>query len=95
MDVEESSDEAPFWAFLPDTVLLHIFQFLTAPELLRTSQVCHSWYRVACDEFLWRDLLHHDYNIDRSIGLAPGNYVVPACSMYVYNENYTSTVCIF
>ncbi|KAF4525229.1 hypothetical protein B566_EDAN014004 [Ephemera danica] len=72
-DGEESKDEcAPFWAYLPDTVLLQIFQFLKAPDLLQVSQVCHSWYRVGTDEFLWRDLLHYDYGIDKTIGLAPG-----------------------
>lgn len=73
MDDEDGGP--PYWAFLPDTVLLHIFQFLTAPaELLRAGQVCRSWYRVAGDHFLWRDLLHRDYNIDKSIGLPPGMY---------------------
>ncbi|XP_059473589.1 F-box/WD repeat-containing protein 5 [Neocloeon triangulifer] len=60
------------WLLLPDQVLLHIYQFLTGPELLRVRQVCQRWHRVGCDEFLWRDLLHTDYKVDKSIGLPPG-----------------------
>ncbi|CAB3366006.1 Hypothetical predicted protein [Cloeon dipterum] len=37
-----------------------------------SDQVCRRWHRVGCDEFLWRDLLHIDYKVDRSVGLPPG-----------------------
>jgi len=79
MDVCEENDplsENKFedlWLYLPDQVLLHIFQFFSGQELSRVKQVCSTWHRVGCDELLWRDLLHKDYKIDKSIGLPPGN----------------------
>ena len=30
-------------------------------------QVCQTWYRLAGDEFLWRDLVYCHWSIDRSI----------------------------
>ncbi|PSN48099.1 hypothetical protein C0J52_13251 [Blattella germanica] len=44
------------WYYLPDSILLHIFQYLTARELLDIGLTCRSWLRVSYDEFLWKDL---------------------------------------
>jgi F-box-like len=60
------------WLFLPDQVVLHIFQFLSGQQLSTVKQVCTTWHRIGCDELLWRDLLLKDYKIDKSIGLPPG-----------------------
>lgn len=35
-------------------------------------QVCRQWYRVAVDDFLWRELVYCKWNIRRSIPLRPG-----------------------
>lgn len=75
LDSEVDEFEPPvedLWLFLPDQVLLHIFQFLSGQQLSRVKQVCTTWHRVGCDELLWRDLILKDFKIDKSIGLPPG-----------------------
>ncbi|XP_063242847.1 F-box/WD repeat-containing protein 5 isoform X2 [Bacillus rossius redtenbacheri] len=60
------------WCFLPDTLLLHIFKYLSAHELLVAGLACWSWRRVSLDQFLWRDLLRGDFCVEPSVGIAPG-----------------------
>ncbi|KDR15186.1 F-box/WD repeat-containing protein 5 [Zootermopsis nevadensis] len=80
---EESSDGSHFsddtvhetnsnWYYLPDSILLHIFQYLSARELLDVGLTCRSWLRVSYDEFLWKDLFYYNFKIDPSIKIAPG-----------------------
>lgn len=60
------------WQRLPDSILLHIFSHLNAVELVGTGRVCQSWFRVACDEFLWKALFHLEWNVPLNVGLPPG-----------------------
>lgn len=62
------------WYYLPDSILLHIFQYLSARELLDVGLTCRSWSRVSYDEYLWKDLVYHNFKIDRSVKIAPGMY---------------------
>ena len=57
---------------LPETVLLHVFSFLSAKDLLNISETCKTWHRIARDEFLWRDLVQRTWKIDASIAMGPG-----------------------
>ncbi|XP_067001558.2 F-box/WD repeat-containing protein 5 [Anabrus simplex] len=59
------------WNYLPDSILLHIFQYLTAKELLDVGLVCKTWNRVTYDELLWKALLYNNFKIDPSVGIAP------------------------
>ncbi|XP_046999141.1 F-box/WD repeat-containing protein 5 [Schistocerca americana] len=67
---QESDDEK--WNYIPDTILLHIFQYLTARELLNVGLTCKRWLSVSYDELLWKNLLYSTFKIDRSVGIAPG-----------------------
>lgn len=60
------------WNYLPDSILLHIFQYLSARELLDVGLTCRSWFRVSYDEFLWKDLFYYNFKIDPSVKIAPG-----------------------
>ncbi|XP_012262746.1 F-box/WD repeat-containing protein 5 [Athalia rosae] len=60
------------WRYMPDSVLLSIFQYLTPKELLTVGEVCKSWHRVCRDEFLWKDLFYQTYKIDPSVSIMPG-----------------------
>lgn len=60
------------WYYMPDSILLNIFQYLTPKELTIAGEVCKSWYRVSHDEFLWKDLFYQTYKIDPDIGIMPG-----------------------
>lgn len=44
------------WQELPDSLFLHIFEFLHPKDILIASQVCKKWYRNAKDELLWKKL---------------------------------------
>ena len=44
------------WQDLPDSLFLHIFEYLRPREVLSSSQVCKKWYRNAKDELLWKKL---------------------------------------
>jgi hypothetical protein len=41
---------------LPDELLLHIFSFLQALDLLEVELTCHRWKNLANDETLWKEL---------------------------------------
>ncbi|XP_075212397.1 F-box and WD repeat domain containing 5 isoform X2 [Lycorma delicatula] len=68
---EKEVQEGSSWNYVPDTILLHIFQYLSAKELLDVGLTCQSWNRVSYDEILWKHLLYRDFKIDLSIGIMP------------------------
>lgn len=70
--LSESSERNEDWYYMPDSILLNIFQYLTPRELTIAGEVCKSWHRVSRDEFLWKDLLYQTYKIDPDIGIMPG-----------------------
>ncbi|MBS4165780.1 hypothetical protein NEOC65_000850 [Neochlamydia sp. AcF65] len=41
---------------LPDELLLHIFSFLQASDLLEVELTCHQWKNLAEEEILWKSL---------------------------------------
>ncbi|KIC75227.1 hypothetical protein DB42_AK00270 [Neochlamydia sp. EPS4] len=41
---------------LPDELLLHIFSFLQAFDLLEVELTCHRWKNLAEDKTLWKNL---------------------------------------
>lgn len=45
------------WYYMPDSILLSIFQYLAPKELTIAGEVCRSWHRVSHDEFLFLSLL--------------------------------------
>ncbi|KIC75228.1 hypothetical protein DB42_AK00280 [Neochlamydia sp. EPS4] len=49
---------------LPDELLLHIFSFLQAFELLAVELTCHRWKNLAHDETLWKNLYQKNYETD-------------------------------
>ena len=69
MSIETTGEK---WIELPENVVFHIFSYMSPRELLNCSQVCRLWYRVAKDEFLWKELLYKVYSIDRAKGITPG-----------------------
>ena len=68
----ESPEENENWYYMPDSILLNIFQYLTPKELTIAGEICKSWHRVSRDEFLWKDLFYQTYKIDPDIGIMPG-----------------------
>ena len=60
------------WYYMPDSILLSIFQYLNPKELLTAGEVSRSWNRVSRDELLWKKLFYRTYKVDPSIGIVPG-----------------------
>lgn len=60
------------WYYMPDSILLIIFQYLTPKELMTAGEVCRSWHRVSRDEFLWKYIFYRTYKVDPDVGIMPG-----------------------
>lgn len=58
---QTGTDHFNRWQDLPDSLFLHIFEFLRPREVLASSQVCKKWYRNAKDELLWKKLFIFHY----------------------------------
>ena len=65
------NDDRP-WDYLPDTIILHIFNFLNHSELLKAGLTCRNWCRISYDEVLWKHLFYRYFNFDSNISIAPG-----------------------
>ncbi|XP_014475307.1 PREDICTED: F-box/WD repeat-containing protein 5 isoform X2 [Dinoponera quadriceps] len=70
--LSQQSESDDNWYYMPDSILLNIFQYLTPKELMTAGEVCRSWHRVSHDEFLWKDLFYQTYKIDSDVGIMPG-----------------------
>lgn len=68
-DSEEGNEN---WYYMPDSILLSIFQLLSPKEVTTAGMVCKSWNRVSHDELLWKELFYRTYKIDPSVGIMPG-----------------------
>lgn len=74
---DENENQSGFgesWNYVPDSILLHIFQYLSPRELLNVGLTCKTWLRVCYDEFLWKDLVYSNFQIDPSVGIFPGKH---------------------
>lgn len=65
----------PGWDYMPDSMLLQVFQYLPARDLLNGGQTCSLWNRVSYDDLLWKSLLYRDYKIDACVGILPGRFL--------------------
>ncbi|XP_070154179.1 F-box/WD repeat-containing protein 5 [Polyergus mexicanus] len=70
--LSQRSESDVNWYYMPDSILLSIFQYLTPKELTIAGEVCRSWHRVSHDEFLWKYLFYRTYKIDPDVGIMPG-----------------------
>lgn len=70
--LSDYSDGNANWYYMPDSILLSIFRYLTPKELTIAGQVCRSWNRISHDEFLWKALFYQTYKIDPDVGIMPG-----------------------
>jgi hypothetical protein len=59
------------WTFLPENVLVKIFQCLSAREILNCSECCKRWSFVSRDPLLWKKKFKEDFKVDREIKLKP------------------------
>jgi hypothetical protein len=48
---------------LPDELLLHIFSFLQASDLLKVELTCHQWKNLAEEETLWKSLYQRHFKV--------------------------------
>ncbi|XP_053390204.1 F-box only protein 4-like [Mercenaria mercenaria] len=68
LERENTGQEQSRFEQLPVDVRLHIFSYLTATDLCRSSQVCRSWYDITEDNLLWAGLLECDIRHWNMIG---------------------------
>lgn len=72
------------WYYMPDSILLSIFQYLAPKELTIAGEVCRSWHRVSHDEFLWKYLFYRTYKIDPDVGIVPGMSCTSAARHHIF-----------
>ncbi|KIC75354.1 hypothetical protein DB41_HO00020 [Neochlamydia sp. TUME1] len=53
---------------LPDELLLHIFSFLQASDLLEVELTCHQWKNLAEEEILWKSLYQRYFKVSELVG---------------------------
>ncbi|WP_044882050.1 F-box protein [Neochlamydia sp. EPS4] len=53
---------------LPDELLLHIFSFLQASDLLEAELTCHQWKNLAKEEALWKSLYVRYFKVIEPVG---------------------------
>lgn len=63
-----------YWNFLPETILLQIFQYLSPKNLLTVGLTCKTWLRVSRDELLWKAFFYSYFQIDSKITIFPGKH---------------------
>lgn len=56
---------------LGDSILFHIFSYVEASDLIRFTEVCKTWNRIALDQLLWKALFYKEWKTTRPI--APGS----------------------
>lgn len=69
-----SEDDFCNWAYLPEPMLLHIFQYLSAYDILTAGRTCKDWCRSSYDDLLWKNLVYRHFKIDRSVEIMPGKH---------------------
>lgn len=62
------------FSFLPENVLVKIFKYLSAREILNCSECCKRWNFVSKDLLLWREKFRVDFKVDRDIKLKPSEF---------------------
>lgn len=60
------------WTLIPENVLVKIFKFLSAKEILVCSEVCKRWNFISNDSLLWKYKFHKDFRIHPRIPRKPG-----------------------
>ncbi|GFR76643.1 F-box/WD repeat-containing protein 5 [Elysia marginata] len=72
METEEIMEENSFMEVrsiqllvtdMPDSILLHIFQYLPFSSICRAAIVCRRWNQVSSDELLWRSVFLWHYKL--------------------------------
>lgn len=71
MDGVCEDNELP-WSYLPDTILLHIFNYLSPHELLNAGLTCRNWCRISYDEMLWKRFFYRHFQVPPNTSIAPG-----------------------
>ncbi|KAL5012561.1 hypothetical protein ScPMuIL_011112 [Solemya velum] len=66
------TDIIPQWHCLPDDIVIQVFFYLPAPDLLNAGVACRRWLRISYDDLLWKDLFHHHWKVKFSVPLPDG-----------------------
>ena len=61
------------WDSIPELLLLNIFNRLSRVDVYHCSLSCKHWYRVSCDNGLWKRLFHRDFKIRKTVPIRDEN----------------------
>ncbi|KAL5004664.1 hypothetical protein ScPMuIL_018120 [Solemya velum] len=68
---DTDEDDYSWWQSCPDSLLLHIFSFLSYSELACVAATCKNWHRLFEDESLWKCLVRRVFHVESPV-IAPG-----------------------
>lgn len=75
VEISESKN-CDCWTLIPENVLVHIFKYLSAREILNCSECCKRWNYVSRDTLLWRSKFREDFKIAKGIKIKPSELIV-------------------
>lgn len=64
--------EGTEWSLIPENVLVRIFKYLCAPDILNCGLVCRRWNNLSYDSLLWKFKFQQDFKIQNNIPRKPG-----------------------
>lgn len=72
--MNSESESFSNWAYMPELVLLKVFSYLEAKDVLSLAQCCKTWNQVSRDESVWRKFFQRDFGLptNKKVGLKPG-----------------------
>ena len=81
-----------YWTCLPEEVVVHIFGFLSVPDLLNVGSVCKTFYRIANDFHLWKAVKVSDVEVSDDWFIAMGNRNPESLSLLRCNGSSVTNV---
>jgi F-box-like len=81
---DPSDDGDNQFTYLPENVLINIFKYLSAREILNCSECCKRWNYVSRDSLLWRSKFRDDFKIESGIKLKPSEFQLFVMQFYFW-----------
>ncbi|KAJ8304167.1 hypothetical protein KUTeg_017750 [Tegillarca granosa] len=87
----ESDLKSPWQQFLPDNLIFEIFWFLDIQDLISASKTCKTWWRIAQDDFLWKDLLCKKCRFSKNVSPKDNNTWKTEYKRLFYNSCFVAS----
>lgn len=62
------------WEYIPEPILLKIFDLLPAKSILNAGETCSTWFKISHDDFLWKKIFKRDFKCHKK-DIRPSMYI--------------------